>query len=235
MRLKPLYCNGLCCILENNCLKLGWKFHLKNTLKCKKKKTLSHRHARCKTHKPTHKHNETILQTYEDTKRPAHEIPPTHRNGVDVLPTGDHLSCGSLWRHQLRHLGLGHLVIGDAPQWPGIILDLNGKKGWNSNKELGKKIEIGNKYYEYTAVYLGVYGRILKMGGQVYDRILAVYGRILGVYGRIPWVYGRIHKVYGRIPRPWHWGPKGGSILKERQVNKWHMSSSSCYNACKIF
>ena len=65
-------------------------------------------------------------------------IPPTHRNGVHVLPTGDHLSCGSLWRHQLRHLGLGHLVIGDAPQWPGIILDLNGKKGWNSNKELGK-------------------------------------------------------------------------------------------------
>ena len=58
---------------------------------------------------------------------------------------------------------------------------------------------------EYTAVYLGVYGRILKMGGQVYGRILAVYGRILGVYGRIPWVYGRIHKVYGRIPRPWHW------------------------------
>ena len=42
---------------------------------------------------------------------------------------------------------------------------------------------------EYTAVYLGVYGRILKMGGQVYGRILAVYGRILGVYGRIPWVY----------------------------------------------
>ena len=67
-----MYCNGLCCILENNCLKLGWKFDLKNTLKCKKKKTLSHRHARCKTHKPTHKHNETILQTYEDTKRPAH-------------------------------------------------------------------------------------------------------------------------------------------------------------------
>ena len=64
-------------------------------------------------------------------------IPPTHRNGVHVLPTGDHLPCGSLWRHQL-HLGLGHLVIGDAPQWPGIILDLNGKKGWNSNKELGK-------------------------------------------------------------------------------------------------
>ena len=64
-------------------------------------------------------------------------IPPTHRNGVHVLPTGDHLACGSLWRHQL-HLGLGHLVIGDAPQWPGIILDLNGKKGWNSNKELGK-------------------------------------------------------------------------------------------------
>ena len=58
---------------------------------------------------------------------------------------------------------------------------------------------------EYTAVYLGVYGRILKMGGQVYGRILAVYGRILGVYGRIPWVYGRIHKVYGRISRPWHW------------------------------
>ena len=58
---------------------------------------------------------------------------------------------------------------------------------------------------EYTAVYLGVYGRILKMGGQVYGRILAVYGRILGVYGRIPWVYGRIHKVYGRIPRLWHW------------------------------
>ena len=25
---------------------------------------------------------------------------------------------------------------------------------------------------EYTAVYLGVYGRILKMGGQVYGRIL---------------------------------------------------------------
>ena len=48
-------------------------------------------------------------------------IPPTHRNGVHVLPTGDHLSYGSLWRHQLRHL-----VIGDAPQWPGIILDLNG-------------------------------------------------------------------------------------------------------------
>ena len=46
---------------------------------------------------------------------------------------------------------------------------------------------------EYTAVYLGVYGRILKMGGQVYGRILAVYGRILGVYGRIPWVYGRIY------------------------------------------
>ena len=64
-------------------------------------------------------------------------IPPTHRNGVHVLPTGDHLPCGSLWRHQL-HLGLGHLVIGDAPQWPGIMLDLNGKKGWNSNKELGK-------------------------------------------------------------------------------------------------
>ena len=64
-------------------------------------------------------------------------IPPTHRNGVHVLPTGDHLPCGSLWRHQL-HLGLGHLVIGDAPQWPGIILDLNGKKGWNFNKELGK-------------------------------------------------------------------------------------------------
>ena len=62
-------------------------------------------------------------------------IPPTHRNGVHVLPTGDHLP--SLWRHQL-HLGLGHLVIGDAPQWPGIILDLNGKKEWNSNKELGK-------------------------------------------------------------------------------------------------
>ena len=69
---------------------------------------------------------------------------------------------------------------------------------------------------EYTAVYLGVYGRILKMGGQVYGRILAVYGRILavygrilGVYGRIPWVYGRIHNciryIYGRIPRPWHW------------------------------
>ena len=57
--------------------------------------------------------------------------------GIHVLPTGDHLPCGSLWRHQL-HLGLGHLVIGDAPQWPGIILDLNGKKGWNSNKELGK-------------------------------------------------------------------------------------------------
>ena len=69
-----LYCNGLCCILENNCLKLGWKFHLKNTLKCKKKETLSHRHAGCKTHKPTRKHNETILQTYEDTKRPAHEV-----------------------------------------------------------------------------------------------------------------------------------------------------------------
>ena len=51
---------------------------------------------------------------------------------------------------------------------------------------------------EYTAVYLGVYSRILEMGGQV-------YGRILGVYGRIPWVYGRIHKVYGRISRPWHW------------------------------
>ena len=64
-------------------------------------------------------------------------VPPTHRNGVHVLPTGDHLPCGSLWRHQL-HLGLGHLVIGDAPQWPGIILDLNGKKGWISNKELGK-------------------------------------------------------------------------------------------------
>ena len=64
-------------------------------------------------------------------------IPPTHRNGVHVLPTGDHLPCGSLWRHQL-HLGLGHHVIGDAPQWPGIILDLNGKKGWNYNKELGK-------------------------------------------------------------------------------------------------
>ena len=62
-------------------------------------------------------------------------IPPTHRNGV---PTGDQLSCGSLWRHQLRHLWLGDLVIGDAPQWLGIILDLNGKKGWNSNKELGK-------------------------------------------------------------------------------------------------
>ena len=64
-------------------------------------------------------------------------IPPTHRNGVHVLPTGDHLPCGSLWRHQL-HLGLDHLVIGDDPQWPGIILDLNRKKGWNSNKELGK-------------------------------------------------------------------------------------------------
>ena len=64
-------------------------------------------------------------------------IPPTHRNGVHVLPTGDHLPCGSLWRHQ-HHLGLGHHVNGDAPQWPGIILDLNGKKGWNSNKELGK-------------------------------------------------------------------------------------------------
>ena len=64
-------------------------------------------------------------------------IPRTQRNGVHVLPTGDHLPCGSLWRHQL-HLGLGHHVIGDAPQWPGIILDLNGKKGWNSNKELGK-------------------------------------------------------------------------------------------------
>ena len=64
-------------------------------------------------------------------------MPPTHRNGVHVLPTGDHLSCSSLWRHQL-HLGLGHLVIGEAPHWPGIILDLNGKKGWNSNKELGK-------------------------------------------------------------------------------------------------
>ena len=51
---------------------------------------------------------------------------------------------------------------------------------------------------ESTAVYLGVYGRILKMAGQVYGRILAVYGRILGVYGRIPW-------LYGRIPRPWHW------------------------------
>ena len=69
-----LYCNGLCRILERNCLKLDWKFHLKNTLKCKKKKPLSHRHATCKTHKPTHKHKETILQTYEDTKRPAHEV-----------------------------------------------------------------------------------------------------------------------------------------------------------------
>ena len=65
-------------------------------------------------------------------------IPPTHRNGVHVLLTGDHLSCGSLWSHQLRHLGLCHCVIGDAPQWPGIILDLNEKKAWNSNKELGK-------------------------------------------------------------------------------------------------
>ena len=65
------------------------------------------------------------------------KIPPTQRNGVHVLPTGDHLPCGSLWRHQLP-LGLAHHVIGDAPQWPGIILDLNGKKGWNSNKELGK-------------------------------------------------------------------------------------------------
>ena len=64
-------------------------------------------------------------------------IPPMHRNGVHVIPTGDHLPCGSLWRHRL-HLELGHLVIGDAPQWPGIILDLNGKNGWNSNKELGK-------------------------------------------------------------------------------------------------
>ena len=69
-----VYCNGLCCIVENNCLKLDWKFHLRNTLKCKKKKTLSHRHARCKTHKPTPKHKETLLQTYEDTKRPAHEV-----------------------------------------------------------------------------------------------------------------------------------------------------------------
>ena len=58
---------------------------------------------------------------------------------------------------------------------------------------------------EYTAAYLGVYGRIPGMGGQVCGRMLAVYGRILGVYGRIPWVYGRIHKVYGRIPRPWQW------------------------------
>ena len=52
---------------------------------------------------------------------------------------------------------------------------------------------------EYTAVYLGVYGRILKMGGQVYGRILAVYGRILGVYGRIPWVYGRIYTRYTAV------------------------------------
>ena len=64
-------------------------------------------------------------------------IPPTHWNGVQVLPTEDHLACGSLRRHQL-HLGLGHSVIGDAPQWREIMLDLNGKKGWKSNKELGK-------------------------------------------------------------------------------------------------
>ena len=38
-KLEPkLCCNGLCCILENNCLKRDWKIHLKNTLKCKKRK-----------------------------------------------------------------------------------------------------------------------------------------------------------------------------------------------------
>ena len=80
-----------------------------------------------------------------------------------------------------------------------------GRKGGILTKKSSKWIEIGNKYYECTAVYLRVYGRTPGMGGHVYGRILAVYGRILGVYGRIPWVYGRIHKVYGRIPRPWHW------------------------------
>ena len=61
-------------------------------------------------------------------------MPWTQQNGFHILPTGDHLTRGSLRRHQ-PHPGLGHFIISDAPQWPGIILDLHGKKGWNCNRE----------------------------------------------------------------------------------------------------
>ena len=77
-----------------------------------------------------------------------------------------------------------------------------GRKGGIVTENQSKSIEIGNKYYEYTAVYPPVYGRIplsirpyTEMGGHVYSRILAVYGHILGVYRGYTAVYTRYTAV----------------------------------------
>ena len=62
-------------------------------------------------------------------------IPPPHGNGFNELPAGDQLPRSSPGWHQL-HLQLGHFIISDAPHWPGIVLELHGKKGWDSNKAI---------------------------------------------------------------------------------------------------
>ena len=79
-----MYCNWLCCVLGDNCFKRDCKFDLKKTSKCEKRKTLFHRHARCKTHKPEHKHKETLLRTYKDTTLPAHEVQSKSVTNVEV-------------------------------------------------------------------------------------------------------------------------------------------------------
>ena len=37
LRAWLLYCKWLCCTLQNDCLKLDWKFNLKNNLKVRKR------------------------------------------------------------------------------------------------------------------------------------------------------------------------------------------------------
>ena len=128
-------------------------------------------------------------------------IPSPHGNGFVVLPTADVLTRGSPWRHQL-HLRLGHFVISDAPQWPGIILDLRRTKGWNSKKELVKmdgnwqqilcvygRIPPAIRLYtpEYTAVYPGWVGR----NTAVYSRYTAVYLEHTAVHRGYTAVYTR--------------------------------------------